>query len=328
MNFIKELQLMLNLEVGDMDKPCAILFGPFVGELYWEAGRFATMLPFWKNYYKNKKNVKFIVLTREDRFDLYGKYADVLVPLRIPGDYEGKMPECFRLQGLKLGPYEKIAADFKNKYQKKYTILKHIYPNIKKPHFQEKNQFSRKQMIFNFAPRKKNYELVDKYLPNGGKPIVVLGSRYRNGFKRNWKHWKKFYDLLSKRTNLLNDFNFVICGKEGEYVPDEKNRFFDMNTIPLEKGASLVGILMVILERAFFTFGSQSAIPNMSLLYKVDVLEFGCQRSLHTKTYNVKNTPIKFIDNRRYDIDPNHILKKLTGLLYAKKEKKYASIKK
>ena len=305
-----------------MDKPYAVLFGPFVGELYWEAGRFAPMLPYYRGQYKNKKNVKFIVLTREERFDLYGKYADILVPLRIPGDYkEKKMPECFRLQGFKYTFYEEIAQDFKKKYGKKYKILKHIYPNVKKPQFQQKNQFPRKEMIFKFSPRQKNYELVDRYLPNGGKPIVVLGSRYRNGFKRNWEHWKKFYELLSKRKSLMEDFNFVICGKVGEYVPDEKNRFFDMNTIPVEPGSSLVGILMVILERAFFTFGSQSAIPNMSLLYEVDVLEFGCQKSLHTKTYNVKKTPIEFIENKRYDIDPNHILKKLTGLLYAKKER-------
>ena len=82
-----------------MDKPFAVLFGPFVGELYWEAGRFAPMLPYYREQYKNKKNVKFIVLTREDRFDLYGKYADILVPLRVPGDEEKKTPECFRLKG-------------------------------------------------------------------------------------------------------------------------------------------------------------------------------------------------------------------------------------
>ena len=310
-----------------MDKESAFLMGPFVGELYWEAGRFAPMLPYFKQQYK-KQNVKFIVLTREDRFDLYGRHADILVPLRVPGDYECRTPECFRLQGLKVRHYNEIIADFRSKYEKQYRIVKHIYPNINKPQFQQKNQFPRKQMLFNFSPRKKNYELVDKYLPNGGKPIVVLGSRYRNGFKRNWRHWKKFYDLIAKNSRLLNDFQFVICGKEGEYVADEKHRFFDMNDIPLENGASLVGILMVILERSFFTFGSQSAIPNMSLLYEVDVLEFGCQKSLHTKTYNVKNTPIEFIENRKYDIDPSQILKKLTGLLYAKKERQNARIKK
>ena len=75
------------------------------------------------------------------------------------------------------------------------------------------------------------------------------------------------------------------------------------------------------MENAFFTFGSQSAIPNISLLYEVDVLEFGCQKSLHTRTYNVKKSPITFIENRKYNIDPKEMHKKMKHLLYKKKEK-------
>jgi hypothetical protein len=141
------------------------------------------------------------------------------------------------------------------------------------------------------------------------------------GLKEIWSKWQEFYDLLVRQSDLLQDFNFIICGKKGEYLPDKRSRFFDMNEIRLGEKSSLVGLLLVILERAFFTFGSQSAIPNMSLLLKVDVLEFGCQRALHTKTYNVTNTPITFLDNRNYDIDPQVILKNLRKLLKAKKEK-------
>lgn len=310
-----------------METPNAFLMGPFVGELYWEAGRFAPMLPYFKSQYKNK-NVTFIILTREDRFDLYGRHADILVPLRIPGDYNGKLPECFRLQGLKVDEYEKIAIEFKNKYKEKFNIIKHIYPNIKKPQFQDKNQFRRNQMIFNFSPRKKNYELVDNFLNNHKKPIVVLAPRFRNGFKRNWKQWPIFYDKLASNNKLLNDFTFIVCGKKGEYLPDEKHRFLDMNDITLQDGASLVGILMVILEKSFFTFGSQSAIPNISLLYKVDVLEFGCQKSLHTKTYNVHNSPITFIEDRSYALSPKEALRRLEALLYRKKEKLNGTVEK
>jgi len=300
-------------------KQDAILMGPFVGELYWECGRFAPMLPKFKQIYKNKK-IEYIVLTREDRFDLYGKYADILVPLRIPGDYKEKHPECFRLVGLKLPGYDALVKEFNNKYKKRYNIIKHVYPNVKKPQFQHKNQFRQNQMLYKFAPRKMNYNLVKSYLPND-KPLVVLAPRYRKGFKRNWKHWNEFYDRLAKDKKLLNDFHFIICGKEGEYLSDPHHRFLDMNDIKLEDGASLVGLLLVIMENAFFTFGSQSAIPNISLLYGVDVLEFGCQKSLHTRTYNVKNSPITFIDNRGYNIDPGEMHKKMKTLLYKKREK-------
>lgn len=307
-------------------KQNAILMGPFVGELYWECGRFAPMLPKFKKKYKGK-DVTYIILTREERFDLYGKYANILVPLRIPGDYVDKSPECFRLRGLKNIKYEELAKDFFKKYKERYNIIKHVYPNNKKPQFQNKNQFRKNEMLYKFSPRETNYNLVKSYLPND-KPLVVLAPRFRKGFKRNWKHWNSFYDKIANDKQLLQDFHFIICGKKGEYLPDLKNRFLDMNDIELKGGASLVGLLLVIMENAFFTFGSQSAIPNISLLYEVDVLEFGCQKSLHTRTYNVKNSPITFIENKKYDIDPGKMHKKMKELLYKKKEKQYAKTQK
>ena len=304
--------------MNDIQK--AVLMGPFVGELYWEAGRFAPMLPYMiQNQYQGQ-NVKYIILTREERFDLYGKFASILVPLRIPGDYINKNPECFRLLNFTEEEYHLMAKEFRSKYEDRYKILTHLYPDIKKGAFLNKNQYPAAKMSYTFKPRQENYELVEKYLPNG-RPVVVLAPRYRAGFKRNWEKWQEFYDLLSKQNNLLNNFHFIVCGRKGEYMPDKKARFFDMNDIPLGDKSSLVGLLLVILEKSFFTFGSQSAIPNLSLLKKVDVLEFGCQKVYHTKTYNVMKTPITFIENKKYDIDPRLILETLTKLLLDKKEK-------
>ena len=298
----------------------AILMGPFIGEMYWESARFAPLLPYLIHKKYKGKGYKYIVYTREDRFDLYGNYADILVPLRIPDDYETKFPNCFKLNGLKNYTYQNMAKQFKNSYKKRFKIIDHIYPSILKPDFLNKNQFSRRVMEFTYSPRKENYKLVDEYLPNS-RPVVVLAPRFREGFKRNWKHWPEFYDLLWKDETLRNKFHFIICGKKGEYIPDPKRRFFDMNDIELNKSSSLIGLLLVILEKAFFTFGSQSAIPNLSLLYKVDVLEFGCQKNLHTRTYNIFNTPITFIENKKYNIEPNIIYKKFKSLLLQKERR-------
>lgn len=304
-----------------IEKQRAILLGPFVGELYWEAGRFAPMLPnMIINQYKGE-SIKYIVLTREDRFDLYGKFADILVPLKVEGDYTIKKPECFRLIGLDNEKYQDIARTFKEKYSERFKIIKHIYPDIRKPAFTNKSQYHPNLMSYVYKPRSENYDLVNQYLSND-KPIVVLAPRYREGFKRNWSKWQEFYNLLSKQKDLMKSFNFVICGKQGEYTPDKESRFFDMNQIKLGEKSSLVGLLLVILERSFLVMGSQSAIPNLGLLYGVEVLEFGCQKSLHTKTYNVKKTPITFIENKKYDIDPNIILKTLTDMLNRKVHKK------
>ena len=92
-----------------------------------------------------------------------------------------------------------------------------------------------------------------------------------------------------------------------------------MNDIVIDDHSSLVGILFALMEKACFTFGSQSAIPNISLLHGVEVLEFGCQKKLHTNTYNITNTPITFIDDRRYNIEVNVIYKHFKTLLIKKK---------
>ena len=299
----------------------AVLFGPFVGELYWEFARFAPMLPYMKNKKYKNEDVTFIVLTRSERFDLYGRYADILVPLKIPGDYKNKQPNCFRLNELPYSNYIEYADKFKQVYEKRYKIIEHIYPNVTKAQFVNKNQFSRTKMIFDYKPRQENYDLVEMYLPND-KPIVVLAPRYRNGFKRNWNGWLEFYNKLGNDVNLLKKYNFIICGKRDEYIPDPKHRFFDMNDIQLGENSSLVGLLLVIMEKAFFTFGSQSAIPNISLIYEKDVLCFGCQKHLHTKTYNIKNTPITFFDDKQYKIDVNKVYHELKKLLLKKEKTK------
>lgn len=301
--------------------------GPFVGELYWEAGRFAPILPKMVNKDYRNNDIKFIILTRKERFDLYGKYADILIPLRIPGDYIDKQPNCFRLNNFKVREYEDIAKNFFERYQKRYKVIRHIYPNINKSKFVNKNQFPRSMMQYSFRPRNENYEIIKEYLPTD-KPLVVLAPRFRKGFKRNWSYWPEFYDKVANDKQLMNNFNFIICGKEGEYIPDVKNRFYDMNHIKPGVHSSIIGFLLVILENAFFTFGSQSAIPNLSLLYKVDVLEFGCQRMLHTKTYNIHNSPITFIDDKTYSISIKEIFPRFKDLLNKKRRSENAKDKK
>jgi hypothetical protein len=307
--------------IGKMKKSNAILLGPCVGEFYWECGRFAPLLSFMVHKkFRNRNDITYVVLTREERFDLYGRNANILVPLRIPGDYETKFPDCYRLNGLGYEQYKSIADNFCNIYKEKYNIIKHIYPEIKKPAFTNKNQFPVKEMHFKYFPRKENYDLVNEYLPKEGAPIIILAPRLRSGFRRNWKGWPEFYDVLSEDTDMVKRFRFVICGKPGEYVPDKKDRFYDMNKIKLGNSSSVAGLLLVIMERAFFTFGSQSAIPNISLLYGVEVLEFGHQKQLHERIYNRFNTPITFFEDMKYDSSVRVMCNRLKKLLIRKEK--------
>jgi len=291
-------------------KKDAILLGPFVGELYWETARFAPLISYLKNREFKKRDITYIVLTRPDRFDLYGKYADILVPLNIEGDYINKFPNCFRLNNFSNTNYQKIANKFKSKYAERFNIIRHIFPDVTGKKFMNKNQYPKQKMIFNYQPRKENYDIVNKYL-NDKKPIVVLAPRFRKGFRRNWRNWNEFYDLIFQDKSLMNNFDFIVCGKSDEYVPDAKKRFLDLNEMKNGGNSSLVGLLLVVLEKAILVCGSQSALPNMGLLYKVEVLTFGCQKKLHTKTYNIHNSPIEFIENKKYNIPAGKLFKHL-----------------
>ena len=295
----------------------AILMGPFVGEFFWEFFRFAPMLPLLQQQKYPNKDIKYIIFTRPERFDIYGKKASILVPLRLNGDYAVMHPECFRLTNYPMEEYSKLVSDFRKKYEQRFQIVDHIIPNITKKFFLHKTQFSQNKMIFEYEPRDENYRLVACYLPKD-KPLVVISSRFRSGFRRNWPHWQIFFDKLWENESLRKDFNFIICGKPGEYVPDKYDRFYDMNKIVLGESSSIVGLLMTIMKSAFFTFGSQSAIPNISLLYGVEALEFGNEKDSHTKTYNIKHTPVTFLENVNFDIEPDFIFGHLENLLYQK----------
>jgi hypothetical protein len=305
-----------------MEKEGAILM-MCVGEMYWEAARFSPLLPYLRFKKYRKKKFKYIILTREDRFDLYGKNADILVPLRIEGMDTEFLPNCWRLDKFPVEKYIGLTQSFKQKYEKRFRIIQHIYPDVIKGNFCNKYQFSPNEMIYKFYPRDDNYKLIKEYVISNDKKLVVIAPRYRNGFKRNWKYWNELYNMISNNNFLMDNFQFIICGKEGEYVPDDKNRFLDINHIKLTKDSSLIGLLIVILEKSFFTIGSQSAIPNLSLLMKVPVLEWGHQKTLHSKIYNIMNTPITFIEDKQYNVQPKVILKNAVNLLTSKmKEEK------
>jgi len=299
----------------------AILVGPFVGELGWCLLRFAPHI-IWKKRIQYKNKVKLIVMTRPERFDLYGNWANILVPLKLNGDYCEYKGECFRAMGLDIKIYKQLAEDFRHHFLTRFKILEHIYPKIDKTHFLNKNQYSPKNRLYDFRPRKENSELVSKFVPNS-KSLVVLGPRFRKGFKRNWIHWESLYDLISKDNLLQDNFHFIICGKEPEYVPDKQNRFFDINNILLSENSSLIGVTIEVIRKSVLTVGSQSAIPNMSMVLGTEVLEWGDEPHEHTKVYNVMNTKVNFIVDKHYEIKPEKVLAEMKKILSRKmKERK------
>lgn len=291
----------------------AVLVGPCIGEMYWEFGRFAPYV-MWKREREYKSsNIKFIVLTRPGMFDLYAGCASIFIPLSIPGDGTIYKPNCFRLDDFPDDAYNFIVKTFYNKYAKDHKILEHIKPDISRKKFLNKNQFPKNKMLFDYYTRQENILTIEKNTEK--KPFVILGPRYRKGMKRNWPYWQQFYDLVFSNQDLFQRYNFVICGKDPDYVPDKYDRFIDVNKLNTNSGVSLIGLTIESMKKAKLTIGSQSAIPNISLLFKVPVLEWGHQKYLHTIEYNPFKTKVTFIEDMDYNIKPETIYNEMLKLL-------------
>jgi len=290
----------------------AVLIGPFIGELGWEILRFAPhALWLITKKYKNK-NIKFIVFTRPERFDLYGSYIDIFVPLTIEGDNEKYIQNCFRLENY--NNYDILIKNFYNNFVNKYNIIDHIYPKIQDRQFLQKDQFKRSQKEYSFSPREENLKLLEKYIEENGdmqKKIIVLAPRYRENMKRNWSGWEELYDIIFN-SDLYDKFNFIICGKYPDYIPNKK--FLDINNIPINNNSSLIGLTIEAIKKSIFVVGSQSAIPNLSMLLRIPSIQWGHQKNLHANVYNVLKTKVVFLEDTNYSIPAKKIFEEISTL--------------
>jgi hypothetical protein len=291
-------------------KPKAIIVC-FVGELYWEIARFAPYVKYKKR--TSLEDVVFIVMSRLDRIDIYSDVADIFVPLRL--DETNMIQDCFKLVNYPEKDYYNLIRQLENQFSDRYQIIEKIYPNISDKNYSHKNQFSRfGKMEYSYFPRKENKELIDEKIITN-KKIVAIAPRYRKGLKRNWIYWKQFYDLLYENKNLMNKFEFIICGKNPDCVPDEKDRFIDINKFSIDKNTSLIGLTIEILKKSVLTVGSQSCIPNISLLLGIPVLSWGDQKRQHEIDYNLFKTEIKFLEDKDYNIRPEIIINNTEKIL-------------
>ena len=236
----------------------AYLFGPFAGELAWEFFRFA---PYVIHLKKKNPNVKIIVLTRRERFDLYGKYADILVPLYINDDKKYEQ-SAFGLLKYNIDYYETIAKYFFEKYDKDYKILNHFYPNIRSWQRKIKWQFPRIEMDYDFNVRNVNNQIVDSIVGNYvNMGFVDKGYKYRTN---NYLtiHYEDFI------TNVI------------EQVDNKRSTF--------------LGCLISLLKRVEFTVGNlKSYVSHLSILLNnplISIDEKLTDDAIHL--LNPLNTPI------------------------------------
>jgi hypothetical protein len=184
-------------------KPPAYLIGPFVGELSWEFFRFA---PFAIHIKKEQPDIPIIVFTRNSRFDLYGNYADILVPLRIPNDVN-LTRECFRLESLIVKDYNRIAKRYASQYKRRFQVIKHYYPDISDWRYKLKWQFSRRLMDYDFKPREKNKQIARRLVRHND---IIVDNISVEHF--NHPEGINSMDLFARITNQTNDYDSTYLG--------------------------------------------------------------------------------------------------------------------
>lgn len=198
----------------------AILFGPFFGEASWEYFRFSPYAIYLK---KTNPDSLLIALTRESRFDLYGQWADILVPLKIK-DEQVYTQKAFKLLGYDIETCKRITEIFKARYKKQFRIKDHHVPDVSSLRYKLKWQFPRDKMDYDFRPRRINYSVVKEVIKD--KDIIIVDKGYTyisdtydvvniDGFK---KTVKKIIDEGYKVTylgcliELIKKSKFVVSG--------------------------------------------------------------------------------------------------------------------
>ena len=145
----------------------AFIFGPFIGELYWEAYRFA---PYAISLKKRFPKHHLLVFTRPRSFDLYGQYASVLTPLII--DENVFEENKFTLKGYYLNEYQSLCKYIKTQYSNLYEITGHYAPQIEGFMYKVKWQLPRAYMDDDFKPMGGNEKIISELYGDFDKIVI------------------------------------------------------------------------------------------------------------------------------------------------------------
>lgn len=235
-------------------KDKAFLFGPFFGELSWEYFRFAPYAIYLK---KNNPDVKVIVLTRPERFDLYGRYSDILVPLKIGDSCKQR---AFGLVGFNTSYANQLSQAFEMQYKKEYSIER-FCPDFSSIRYNLKWQFPRSCMDYDFIPRKKHSKVVSHVVK--GEKIVLVDEGY---------------DFSSEEYNIIKIEKYlqsVMC-----YIDNKRITY--------------IGCLIELIKRSLFVVSNlKSDVGRLSILLKKPLIYLNREMSYDSiSLLNPYKTPI------------------------------------
>lgn len=248
----------------------AFLVGPFIGELSWELYRFA---PYIIHLKKEFPTHNVIVFTRPSRFDLYGKYADILVPLKLINDNPNSH-HCFTINNFYNEDYKLLVESFKKKYDRRFKISDHIYPDISNFYYKLKWQFSRTLMDYDFKPRAANDDLVNDYL-KGCDDLVFLNDHTD-------------YDTADHL--MCNNFDIIKANELLEFVELNQNGNFNQ---------SFIGCAIEAIRKCKFVVANvNSIIGHIAMLLKIPLISINEEVNLDTiKMANPFDSPVVVCEN-------------------------------
>ena len=258
------------------------LFGPFVGSLSWEMFYFAPHAIYLKKKYPN---CKIIVYTRPDRFDLYGVYADVLVPLRIKND-NISLQNGFGLKGLSEKNFTKMVKMFHRKYKNIESVKKHFYTFFYDERKDIKLQLPSDEMDYSFLERPDNFTLLSNFLPKGDNVLIDLSGMYLD---------ESFYFIEELDRTISKDVNFICYDPNDSFstLMFTTRKIVNLNKIKHTHNSSEFGCLISSVKKSIFTISSSfSIVSHLSLLTKIKLFLNKYYDEQFLNSINPLNTPI------------------------------------
>jgi len=265
----------------------ANIFGPFVGSISWEMYNFAPYAIYLK---KEDPATQLIVYTRPDRFDLYGSYANTLIPLRIKND-NSTYHHKFALNGLDINSYKKMAGMVNRKYKPYRDIQHHIYPNISGNSHEVRWQFPRSKMNYDFKPRQSNEVLIDKLV--GDDKIIFIDL---SGF-----YFEESFYFLTKLDKLFDKNISFICYNPCNVDCDllfSSRKIINLHKFNHKDNTSIIGCSIVAIKKAIMTISMNfSEISHLSLLLGKKLYLCRNYDPEFVKLINPNNTKISLVDD-------------------------------
>ena len=205
---------------------------------------------------------KIIVYTRRSRFDLYGKYASVLVPLALKHDNKFTQSK-FGLNRFPQKNYETLVKYFYDKYKNRFDIIEHFYPDISKWRYKIKWQLPRSKMDYDFEVRNENLKIIEGLFDSTSNVFVT----------------KKDSDIR----HMLLDRN---------YNPVMNHWLYDLKK--WNNNISFVGCVIACLKDCKFVVGNvESWLTKLALLLKIPVISINEEMSYDSiHLLNPFNTPV------------------------------------